>query len=197
MAVRDTGTEQLIKDTAKQVFFAEGKLHATTQDIADAAGISRTSLHYYYRSRDALMKQVFNEGLEELSGKLYLLMGSGLPFKEKLEKMVGLFLTESIAYPYKEAFLVTEMLSGVSNLYQIKKEHSPHIKAFLKEIEKEMDAGNITRTNPIQFMMSMFALSSYPIMMGPLQKVMFNLSNEQHKRLMNERKKLIVDMLLK
>jgi TetR/AcrR family transcriptional regulator len=43
MAARDAGTEKLIKDTAKK-FFAEGKLHATTQDIADAAGISRTSL---------------------------------------------------------------------------------------------------------------------------------------------------------
>jgi TetR/AcrR family transcriptional regulator len=38
MSTRDTGTEQLIRDTAKHLFFAEGKLHATTQEIADAAG---------------------------------------------------------------------------------------------------------------------------------------------------------------
>ena len=30
-------TEELIKETAKRMFFAEGKFHATTQEIADEA----------------------------------------------------------------------------------------------------------------------------------------------------------------
>jgi hypothetical protein len=44
MAARDAGTEKIDQRHSKKVFFAEGKLHATTQDIADAVGISRTSL---------------------------------------------------------------------------------------------------------------------------------------------------------
>ena len=66
MAQRDTGTEQLIKDTAKRIFFSEGKLHATTQDIADAAGVNRTLLNYYFRSRDILFEQVATEAMAEM-----------------------------------------------------------------------------------------------------------------------------------
>jgi len=197
MTARETGTEQLIKDTAKRVFFAEGKLHATTQEIADAAGISRTSLHYYYRSRDELMKQVFNEAVTALNDKLYNLMGADLPFAEKIEKMVTLFLTESMEYPYKGTFLITEMLANDKDLYKMKEQGYPHIKIFLKEVEKEMKAGNISKMNPVQFMMNMFALTSYPLLMRPLHKSLLNLTDEQYTRLMNERKKLVVDILLR
>jgi len=197
MSIRDTGTEKLIKDTAKRVFFAEGKLHATTQDIADAAGISRTCLHYYYRSRDELMKQVFYEAAVELSGKLYSFMESKLPFREKIEKMVALFLTETMACPYRETFMITEMIDKEVDLYKLKDEGAPRIKKFMKEIEKEMKAGNITQMRPVQFMMNLFALTSHPLLMRPLHASLFNLSNEQYDRLMNERKKLIVDALMR
>lgn len=197
MGARDTGTEQLIKDTAKRIFFAEGKLHATTQDIADAAGICRTSLHYYYRSRDVLVKQVFNEAMQELDERLFIVMNSALPFREKLEKMVELFLSEHIAYPYTETFVIAEMLSHNLDVFNLAEKGSPNIKVFLKEIDNEMKAGNIMRMNPVQFMINLFALTSHPLIIRPLNKRIFNLSDKQYNHLMNERKKLIVDILMK
>ncbi len=197
MGARDTGTEKLIKDTAKRIFFAEGRLHATTQDIADAAGISRTSLHYYYRSRDELMKQVFYEAATALNDKLHDLMESELPFKEKIEKMVHLFLEETMAYPYRETFLITEMLSNNTDVYKLKEKAAPHIRAFLKEIDKEMKAGTIKQMRPVQFLMNLFALTSHPLLMRPLHASLFCLSNEQYDRLIHERKKLIVEVLMR
>ena len=197
MGIRDTGTEQLIKDTAKRIFFAEGKLHATTQDIADAAGICRTSLHYYYRSRDVLVKQVFNEAMQELDKRLFSVMSSALPFREKLEQMVELFLSEHIAYPYTETFVIAEMLSHNLDVFNLAEKGSPNIKAFLKEIDKEMKAGNIMQMSPVQFMINLFALTSHPLIIRPLNKRMFNLSDKQYNNLMNERKRLIVDILMK
>ncbi len=195
MKTRDTGTEQLIKDTAKRVFFAEGKLHATTQDIANAAGISRTLLHYYYRSKDELMKQVFNEAARELNNGLHTLMDSKIPFKEKIGKMIDLFITETLAHPYREIFMITEMLEKDVDLYKLKEESVPHIKKFMREIDSEMAAGNIRKMNPKQFLMNMFALSSHPLLMRPLHSSLFNLSDKQYDRLMDERKKLVADIL--
>lgn len=197
MAARDTGTEQLIKDTAKEVFFTKGQLYATTQDIADAAGICRTSLHYYFRSREELMKQVFNEAINELNGKICKIIESELPFKEKVEELVTFFLNESITYPYREIFLVTEMLSDNLGVFKLSEEGAPHIKAFLKEIHKEIKAGNIMPMQPVQFMMNIIALASHPLIVSPLHKGLFQLSDNQYDRLMNERKKLVVEMLFR
>lgn len=197
MSTRDTGTEQLIKDTAKRVFFAEGKLHATTQDIADAAGISRTSLHYYYRSKDELLKQVFNEAMDALSSRLNDVMDSVIPFKEKIENMVDIVLTEAIAYPYQETFIITEMLSDSTSIYERKSKSHSHTNAFLKQIEAEMEGGRIKAMNPIQFMMNLFSLTTYPVIVRPLQKKIFKLSDKQYDQLMNERKKLICDLIFR
>ena len=89
------------------------------------------------------------------------------------------------------------MLSGNKDIYKLKEGSAPHIKIFLKEVEKEMKAGNISKMNPVQFMMNMFALTSYPLLMRPLHKSLLNLTDEQYTRLMNERKKLVVDILLR
>lgn len=197
MTIRESSTEQLIKNTAKRIYFAEGHLHATTQDIADAAGVSRTSLHYYFRSRDHLISQVFNEAIEELSERLYQLMDSPLPFKEKMEKLIDLFLTETIAYPYRETFMVQEMLAGSAGIDMQKEKGAIRMKPFLKQIKNEMEAGNLEAMDPVQFMMNVIALTSHPIMMRPLHKNMFQLSDGQFNKLMDDRKRLIYKMIMK
>jgi TetR/AcrR family transcriptional regulator len=61
---KDAATEELIKETAKKIFFKEGKFNATTQEIADAAGVNRTLINYYFRSRNTLFDLVFKEARE-------------------------------------------------------------------------------------------------------------------------------------
>src|SRR5437868_13086992 len=96
-----TDVEQLIKDTAKKIFFVEGKLHATTQDIADAAGINRASIHYYYRSRKLLFDKVFEEAMLEFNGKLSLVIEQQeLPFRQLIEKLLDFVLKKSLEHPF-------------------------------------------------------------------------------------------------
>lgn len=197
MKARETGTEQLIKETAKRVFFAEGRLHASTQDIADAAGISRTSLHYYFRSRDELMRQVFNEALQKIDSKLYSVMDSSTSFANKIEKMTEVYLEEMIAFPHTEIFLVTEMISKSSKLFNIAEKGTSHIQSFIDEIEAEMKAGNITKMDPIHYLLNLFSLTAYPLVIGPLHKQLFNLSDEEYHKKMLERKKIIVEIMLR
>src|SRR3954468_21018046 len=102
MAVKDKGTEQLIKDTAKRIFFSEGKLHATTQDIADAAGVNRTLLNYYFRSRDILFEQVATEARADMSALLDVVFVADLDFKEKIQQLINVFMDQAMQYPYRE-----------------------------------------------------------------------------------------------
>ena len=47
-------SEVKIIEAAKQVFLEKGLENAKMQDIADTAGISRTALNYYYRTKENL-----------------------------------------------------------------------------------------------------------------------------------------------
>lgn len=192
MAQRDTGTEQLIKDTAKRIFFSEGKLHATTQDIADAAGVNRTLVNYYFRSRDILFEQVATEARAEMSAVLDSVFTAELAFKDKLEKLITVFMDQAMKFPYREMYVVTELNRTERTVPEEKK---TRLKAFLKEISAEMESGKIKKIDPRQFCMNLFALMAYPLITNCLNKSLYNINDAEYAKLMKERKRLIFEMI--
>jgi len=192
MAQRDTGTEQLIKDTAKRIFFSEGKLHATTQDIADAAGVNRTLLNYYFRSRDILFEQVANEARGEMSAVLDKVFTAELDFKDKLQQLINVFMDEAIKFPYREVYVVTELNRTDKTVPEEKK---TRVKAFLKEISAEMEKGKIKKMDPRQFCMNLFSLMAYPLITNCLNKSIYNVNDAEYKKLMKDRKKVIFELI--
>ena len=195
MPIKNTGTEQLIKDTAKKMLFAEGKFHATTQEIADATGVNRASLHYYYRTRDLLVAAVFQDAMKGLSALLDECIKSELPFKKKVEELMKVFLQEMIAYPYQETFLVTQI--NTLGLDLIENIQSEPINNFLWEVADQMEKGTIEKMNPIHFLMNLFSLLSYPLIMSPLYQNMFNISSAEFDSLINDRSAIILKMIFK
>ncbi len=194
MPVKDIGTEQVIKDTARKVFFVEGKLHATTQDIADAAGINRPSLHYYFRSKNELIRQVYDEAKGEMVVKANAVLGSDLPFREKVEHFITIFFNYVTGSPYLQSFLINE-INCKNPLLGKNTGTPPEVRKFLSEVEEEMNKGTIRRTSPENFMMNLFALVSYPIIMKPLYTDFFEYSSDDYDRLMTERKTMIMEMI--
>lgn len=192
MATRRTGTEDLIKTTAKRIFFAEGKLHATTQDIANAAGITRTVINYYFRSKDTLFAEVFEEAMEETHKKLDEVLLSPLPIKEKIVKFIDLFFAEVSEYPYRESFLISEINGHGFNFPE--KEPTPVLKQFLKEIESGMEKGEIRKMIPTNFVINLFSLVAYPLLARKLFKHVLDITDDTFAQLMEERKKMIVDI---
>ena len=192
MAQRDTGTEQLIKDTAKQIFFAEGKLHATTQDIADAAGVNRTLLNYYFRSRDILFEQVATEARAEMSAELDSVFSADLEFKEKVQQLITVFMDQAMKFPYREVYVVTELNRTDKTVPEEKKNR---IKQFLTEIDAEMKKGKIRKMDPRHFVMNLFALMAYPLITNCLNKSLYSINDAEYLKLMKERKKLIFEMV--
>ncbi|WP_426328680.1 TetR/AcrR family transcriptional regulator [Pedobacter sp. R-06] len=195
MPLKNTGTENLIKETAKRLFFAEGKLHATTQEIADAAGVNRTSLHYYFRSRDLLVEAVFKEAMMGLSQRLDACFEENRPFREKIENLIGVFLEDMIAFPYQETFLVTEINTLGKELME--NIQSGPIHKFLKDIKTEMESGILEKMDPAHFLMNLFSLLSYPLIMAPLYRQLFQISKEDFSVLINQRKEMIMGLLFK
>ncbi|WP_316793862.1 TetR/AcrR family transcriptional regulator [Pedobacter frigoris] len=193
MTARDTGTEQLIKNTAKNLFFAEGKLHATTQEIADAAGVNRTLVNYYFRSRDALFDQVFHDAQKELLDLLDDVIDSDMPFKEKMKNLIDVFMNQAMQFPYRELFIITEM--NRHDVIESKIARVEKVNGMLQEIEAEMEKGTIRKMNPRHFLINLFSMMAYPLVTAPLNKIIFNMNDQDYTALMEERKKLIFETI--
>ncbi|MCU7549799.1 TetR/AcrR family transcriptional regulator [Chitinophagaceae bacterium LB-8] len=198
MPVKDCKTEQHIKETARRIFLKEGKMLATTQEIADAAGVNRTLLHYYFRSRDMLFNVVFTEALTKLRERLHEVIGSQLGFRQKVEKLLDVFFEDLTELPYLETF-ITLQLNQEPHKYEEMFVHLPggkeRIRNFLKEIHHEMEKGTIPVMKPINYMMNIFALIAYPYVAKPVFKNMFDLSDTAYNKLLLDRKEMILSLL--
>lgn len=192
---RDDATEELIKNTAKKLFFGEGKFNATTQEIADAAGVNRTLINYYFRSRDKLFEIVFKDAQDREQQRTESIIFSELPFKAKIEEFIDDSFEIAKEYPYMEIYLVTQFNQGC--YYKDEEGMDRVLNKFYEEFEVEMKKGTIEKMDPVQFILNMVSLISFPISMRPLFQKTMHLTDEAYDKILYDRKEIIMNTLFK
>ena len=188
-------TQELIKETAKQLFFVQGRFDATTQEIADEAGINRTLINYYFRSRDNLLKIIFDEAKEVDRKKTELIQLSDVPFRQKMENFIEISLNTSLRYPYLETYIVTQMNKG--NCVSKREIDASITEKLFAEIKDEMKKGTIAKTEPVQFVLNLVSLLVFPTAVRPLLMESLNLEKEDYDKLIRDRKEIIMNMLFR
>lgn len=192
---KDLETEELIKITAKKLFFKEGKFNATTQEIANRAGVNRTLINYYFRSRNNLFQQIFKDALEREDEFRKQLITSNLPFREKIENYIDASIQKSLDYPYLESYIVSCMNEG--SYQEVKRDWSSLLKYFNREFYEEVEKGNIEEMEPVQFLLNMASLTSFPLSMRPLIQSAMNFTSEEYDQVIANRKEIIMKLLFK
>lgn len=192
---KDIETEELIRKTAKRLFFGEGKFNATTQEIADAAGVNRTLINYYFRSRDNLFSQIFEDAVKREEKLREKVLFSDLPFKEKIEMYIDDSLLQAKEYPYLETYLVSRINDG--SFYKEQEEWEKFMQRFYEEFENEIKKGTIEEMEPIQFILNIGSLVSFPVAIRPLFQSTMRISDAEYDRILSERKEIIMKILFK
>ncbi|MCU7613854.1 TetR/AcrR family transcriptional regulator [Chryseobacterium sp. GMJ5] len=187
-------TQELIKETAKNLFFVKGKFDATTQEIADAAGVNRTLINYYFRSRDNLIQIIFDEAHRVEKEKSEIIMTSDLPFKDKISQFIEGSLSTSLQYPYLETYIVSQINKGSCHKKDVEEED---LKKLYEDIEKEMQQGNIEKMAPVQFVLNMVSLLVFPSAVRPLFLENLMITDAEFDVIISERKDIILNMLFK
>ncbi len=187
-------TQELIKETAKNLFFVKGKFDATTQEIADEAGVNRTLINYYFRSRDNLIQIIFDEAQKVEQEKSKIIQNSDLAFKEKISKFIESSLSTSLQYPYLETYIVSQINKGTCHQREIEEDI---LNDMYKDIEKEMELGNIEKMAPVQFILNMVSLLVFPSAIRPLFMENLMINDEEYDKIISARKEIIINMLFK
>ena len=196
MSNQDCHTEQLIKDRSKILFFTEGAMDASTQEIADFAGVNRTLVNYYFRSKKNLFYIVYTEIIEEMRKNYAEIYVSKVSFREKVEALIDYTSEFRESYPFLEIFKINEA-NRFNQMETILQPRSiDESKIFLEEIENEMKKGTIPTYEPVNFLINIISLITFPIVMKPVFRVIFNISTEeQYQKIYNQRKEMVMTIL--
>ncbi|MDA3823238.1 MAG: helix-turn-helix domain containing protein [Bacteroidales bacterium] len=187
--------ENNILDAAERVFYIKGKDGASMQDIADEANITRTSLNYYYRSKDKLFEAVFRNALSFFIPKVAALMKSSLSLTEYLPQMVSVIIDSFIEKPQIPSFVLQELTSNPDRVPEMMQELGFNPSEVLKIMKEDTVLQNST-IDPRQLIINVLSLCIFPFAGKPMVlSIMYQGDEEAFIDAMNQRKVLIPLMI--
>jgi TetR/AcrR family transcriptional regulator len=199
MTENDKQTEEKIFESATEIFLLKGMDGARMQDIANHAGINKSLLHYYYRTKDHLFNAVF----EKIAGHMFSRFAPVLDENLSLEEKIRFFFREHISFMQRNPRLPSFILNEFNrNPERIKKLiQSIDINKIWTTLEKqhkdELLKYNITSETIPQLMTSIAAMSVFPfaakvIISGILEKQGYDFD-----QYIEGRKKYAADFVIK
>lgn len=194
--VLQTETEQKIIASAEKLFYQKGKAGTSMQDIADDAGINRTLLNYYFRTKDKLFEAVFRKAMGRFVPNLVAMLHSGISFEEYIPALVETVIDAMIENPQIPIFVLQELSSNRERMPQIMKEMGIDPAIALKKMEEEGVIKVTGGMDPRQVILNLLSLCIFPFAAKPVAlNILYNGDNGAYIEAMKERKKIIPQLM--
>ena len=156
-----TEKRELILEAALEVFSAHGFRGSTIDQIAEAAGMSKPNLLYYFRRKEDIHEALIERLLKTWLQPLRELDEAGDPFTE-LRSYIRRKLEMARDYPRESRLFANEILQGAPRIM-------PLLEGELKTLVEEkaaiisgwMRAGKIATTDPRHLIFSIWATTQH------------------------------------
>ena len=157
-----TETEQKIISSAEKLFFRKGKAGTSMQDIADDAGINRTLLNYYFRSKDQLFEAVFKKAMSIFVPNLAAMLQSQMKFEEYVPAMIETIIDAMLENPQIPIFVLQELSSNPDRMPEVMKNMGINPAMAISKMEADRSRGMSEGMDPRQLIMSILSLCIFP-----------------------------------
>jgi len=192
MAAEEIQTEELIKVKAKILFFQKGFLNATTQEIADEAGVNRALIHYYFRSRELMLDTLLDETLLEKKERMRSILSRDLPFKLKIALYIDVVIDFGLTYPYLENFIISETARRPDKVREFcSRDRVKSVDLIRDQLEQEIRKKRIAPITAEHFMVNLSAMCHYPLLAKSVLQTIHGMTDTMYKKFLLERKQAI------
>lgn len=199
MTEHEKQTEEVIFESATEVFIEKGMDGARMQDIANHAGINKALLHYYYRTKD----QLFNAVFEKIAGQMFKKFAPVFDENLSLEEKLRFFFREHITFMQKNprlpAFLMNELHRNPDRIKRIIQ--GIDINKIWTTIEaqhkEDLIKYNITRESIPQLMTSIAAMSVFPFLAKPIVGSLMEKMGYDFDKYIEQRKEYAADFVIR
>jgi AcrR family transcriptional regulator len=173
--------EGRILEAAKRVFVRKGYEQTSMSDIANEVGISRTALHYYFRTKQLLFEAIFGQLLHTLLPNIKKAVDLDASMLEKIPLIIDEYtkaLHSNMLFPI---FVINEMNRDPEHLYQTILKDPVLIQPLLQlkeQVEDEMERGLLKRVAIMDVLCTIISNIVFPFLIrNPLTAIF--LENDQ------------------
>jgi len=153
--------QDIILEAALDIFSVHGFRGATIDQIAEAAGMSKPNLLYYFPRKEEIHKRLIAEMLQIWLAPLKEFSADGDPVPE-IRSYIRRKLEMSRDFPRQSRLFANEVLQGAPRIIEML---AVDLKALVDEkariLETWMDQGKLIRTDPYHLIFSIWATTQH------------------------------------
>lgn len=199
MDIKDVNDmESRIIEAAKRVFVRKGYEAATMSDVATEAGIGRTALHYYYRTKEILFDAIFGQLISSLLPNINRILDEEGTMLEKLPLLIDQYMGVVRKNPMIPIFVISELNRDPQHLLLTLMKDPGRVQTLLKLrtcVEGEMEQGMLRKMPLLDLISAVISLVAFPMLIRqPLCSIFLEGDMSQFEEFMDRRQELIVEV---
>lgn len=192
-------TEQRIFNAAQRLFLQKGLSETTMQDIADLAGISRTSLHYYFRSKDRLFEKSLNNLIRNIMPRIDSTLAKDISLRDKIVEIATSYIEQLRGNELLPGFLIMELRRDPQEIirFVFSEWTTIDFQSIKNQMDREVEAGLIRRFDISQMVITIMGLCTFPFICEPILSDVFKAlgGHQTFDNFITERKIIVNQML--
>jgi AcrR family transcriptional regulator len=189
-------TEEKIIAAAKRVFIRKGIEGARMQEIADEAGINKSLLHYYFRSKDKLFDKVFSDSFIPVIKTINHIFDNFQDLDSLIEEFVANYIRILRDNPHIPHFILHELNRNPKRIIEQMQSSNFDRTRIIEIISKDVKDENLKPFDPIHIIVNIIALCVFPFVARPIiQGFMFNDNEADFQEFISERTQHIISFV--
>ncbi len=200
---KEQNLESLILKSADELFLEKGFSGTSTTDIAKHVGCNQALVHYYFRTKENLFLQVFNDKVETILATLQKpLLQQNVGFNEKLRNAIGAyfdFLTANSRLPF---FVINELLCNKERLqsaykYFMQNTLRNNVFGLIDSVvQAEVQKGTIRQVSTVDFVLDIVSLTVFNFVVLPIYSDLSGSTEDEKSEFINNRKEEIIQLVI-
>ena len=193
VTVKESSTEEKIKEAARKLFTQKGFSATRTRDIAEEAGINLALLNYYFRSKQKLFDIIMMENFRQfIQGISFNFLEQNATLDQKITKVVSMYIDFLTQNPDLPLFILNELRNNPEQLAaNIDDEVGSTRSKLFGQLKLASEEGKIGDINPFHLMANLIGLTVFPFVARPILQKVTGVTDNQFNELMQQRKQLI------
>ena len=194
--------EVRIRQVAQELFFRQGYAATSTTQIAHEVGCTQALVHYYYRTKENLFRQIFLEQIEAALNLIARSLANEKSFEDFLRSAISTYFDALLQNPRLPFFVLEELVNNPERRRYLRENfvRKPAYAMLYMQLEArvrtEQQAGRMAKVEPFDILMSVASLTVFTFISLPMYQDLLARTDEQVNEFILHRKNEVTRLVL-
>ena len=193
--------ELRIREVAQQLFFEQGYAATSTTQIAKEVGCTQALVHYYYRTKENLFRQIFLEQVLAALNVIGRSLANEESFDRFIEQAISMYFDALSSNPRLPFFVLEELVSNPERRKYMRENfvrnptYAMLYIQFDARLKQEQQAGHVSKIDPLDLMITIASLTVFTFVSLPMFQDLLSQTDDQVREYIAHRKSEVVRMV--